>query len=102
MQTSAVSSITEASAATRYTKSNNGSTKDGWSVEGICHFEDLMMKVEDDRNSEDGKKFEKNFQQLMKEWCDGARKRCRPSATKYITSIRNDLSDASTSGDEGN
>jgi hypothetical protein len=26
-----------------------------------------MMKVEDDQNSEDGKKFEKNFQQLMKE-----------------------------------
>jgi hypothetical protein len=57
-QTSAVLSITEASAATRYT---NGSTKDGWSVEGIHHFEDLMMKVEDDRNSEDGKKFEKTF-----------------------------------------
>jgi hypothetical protein len=68
MQTSAVSSITEASTTTRYyTKSNNGSTKDGWSVKGICHFEDLMMKVEDDQNSEDGKKFEKNFQQLMKE-----------------------------------
>jgi hypothetical protein len=100
-QTSAVSSITEASAATRYTKSNNGSTKDGWSVEGICHFEDLMTKVEDDQNSEDGKKFEKNFQQLMKE-CDGARKRHRPSATEQITSIRNDMSDASTSGDEGN
>jgi hypothetical protein len=58
--TSTVSSITEASTATRYTKSNNGS-KDGWSVEGIHHFEDLMMKVEDDRNSEDGKKFEKTF-----------------------------------------
>jgi hypothetical protein len=100
-QTSTVSSITEASAATRYTKSNNGSTKDGWSVEGICHFEDLMMKVEDDQNSEDGKKFEKNFQQLMKE-CNQARKRCRPRATEQITSIRNDLSDASTSGDEGN
>jgi predicted HNH restriction endonuclease len=100
-QTSMVSSITEASAATRYTKSNNGSTKDGWSVKGIRHFEDLMTKVEDNQNSEDGKKFEKNFQQLMKE-CDGARKRHRPSATKQITSIRNDLSDASTSGDEGN
>jgi hypothetical protein len=47
------------------------------------------------------KKIEKNFQQLMKE-SDGARKRRRPSATKQITSIQNDLSDASTSGDEGN
>jgi predicted HNH restriction endonuclease len=101
MQTSAVSSITEASAATRYTKSNKGSTKDGWSVEGIHHFEDLVIKVEDDQNSEDRKKFEKNFQQFMKE-CNRARKRCRPRATKQITSIQNDLSDASTSGDEGN
>ena len=102
-QTSAVSSITEAgSAATRYTKSNNGSTKDGWSVEGIRHFEHLMTKVEEDRNSEDGKKFEKTFQQLMKERDAGAIKRRRPSATEQITSIRNDLSDASTSGDEGN
>ena len=91
----------KASAATRYTKRNNGSTKDGWSVEGIRHFEDLMTKVEDDRNSEDGKKFEKNFQHLMKERYDGGRKRRRPSASEQITSIRNDLSDASTSGDEG-
>jgi hypothetical protein len=47
------------------------------------------------------KKIEKNFQQLMKE-SNGARKRRRPSATKQITSIQNDLSNASTSGDEGN
>jgi hypothetical protein len=100
-QTSVVSSITEGSAATRYTKSKNGSTKDGWSVEGIRHFEDLMTKVEEDRNSENGKKFEKRFQQLMKERDAGGRKRRRPSATEQITSIRNDLSDASTSGDEG-
>jgi hypothetical protein len=60
-QTSTVSSITEASAATRYTKSNNGSTKDGWSVKGIHHFEDLMMTVEDDQNSEDGKNLKKTF-----------------------------------------
>jgi hypothetical protein len=48
-----------------------------------------------------GKKFEKNFQQLMKEH-NRARKRCRPRATEQITSIQNDLSDASTSGDKGN
>jgi hypothetical protein len=33
---------------------------------------------------------------------DGARKRHHPSATEQITSIQNDLSNASTSGDEGN
>jgi hypothetical protein len=48
----------------------------------------------------DGKKFGKNFQQLMKER-NRARKRCRPRATEQITSIQNDLSDASTSGDDG-
>jgi hypothetical protein len=37
----------------------------------------------------------------MKERDAGGRKRRRPSATEQITSIRNDLSDASTSGDEG-
>jgi hypothetical protein len=36
-QTSMVSSITEASTTNRYMKSNNGSTKDGWSVKGIRH-----------------------------------------------------------------
>lgn len=100
-QSSAVSTITETSAATRYTKTNNGSTKDGWSVEGIRHFEDLMTKVETDRNSEEGKKFEKTFQQLMKER-QGARKRRRQNAIEQITSIRNELSDASTSGDDEN
>jgi predicted HNH restriction endonuclease len=74
-QTSAVSSITEGSTATRYTKSNNGSTKDGWTVKGIHHFEDLMTKVEDDRNSEDGKKFEKTFQQLLNERAQRRRKK---------------------------
>jgi hypothetical protein len=33
---------------------------------------------------------------------NGARKRRCPSATEQITSIQNDLSDASTSGDKGN
>ena len=100
-QTSEVSSITETSAATRYTKTNNGSTKDGWSVEGIRHFEALMTKVKEDRSSERGKEFEANFQRLMKERSRGSRKRRRPSSTsEQITSIQNDLSDASTSGDE--
>ena len=99
-QASSVSSITETSAATRYTKTNNGSTKDGWSVEGIRHFEALLTKVKEDRSSEDGKKFEANFQRLMKEKNRGARKRRHPSAAEQITSIQNDLSDVSASGDE--
>jgi hypothetical protein len=96
---SAVSSITEAS-ETRYTKKNNGSTRDGWSVEGIRRFEDLMDKVKNDRDSENGKKFEKNFQELMKQQSNGSRKRRRESPADAIVSIRNDLSDASMSGDE--
>ena len=105
-QSSAVSSITETSttttSATRYTKKNNGSTKDGWSIEGIRHFEELMEKVDQDRKSDAGKKFETNFQQKMKRRVDGSRKRRRQTTTEKITSIRNDLSDATTSGDEGN
>ena len=100
-QSSAASTTTETSAATRHTKTNNGSTKDGWSVEGIRHFEDLMTKVETDRNSEEGKKFEKTFQQLIKER-QGARKRRRPNAIEQITSIWNELSDAPTSCDDEN
>ena len=99
-QASSVSSITETSAATRCAKTNNGSTKDGWSVEGIRHFEALLMKVKEDRSSEDGKNFEANFQRLMKEKNRGARKRRHPSAAEQITSIQNDLSDVSASSDE--
>jgi hypothetical protein len=50
-----------------YTRNINSSTKDGWSTDGIRHFEELMMKVEEDQNSKHGIEFEMRFQQLMKD-----------------------------------
>jgi|JI9StandDraft_1071089.scaffolds.fasta_scaffold1555763_1 hypothetical protein len=41
--------------------------KDGWSVAGICSFEELMEKVKEDKNSEHSKQFDGRFQQLMKD-----------------------------------
>jgi hypothetical protein len=42
-----MSSVSMAS-VTLYTKQNNSSTKDGWSVEGIRKFQDLKVKVKED------------------------------------------------------
>jgi hypothetical protein len=60
-----MSSVSMAS-ITLYTKQNNSSTKDGWSVEGICKFQDLKVKVKEYQDSNHGKKFEGRFQWLMK------------------------------------
>lgn len=103
-ESSGVSSITtpadETAINTRCTRKNNGSTKDGWSVEGIRHFEKLMNDIKEDRASDHGKNFEEEFQNLMRQ-NNGSRKRRRANpATDIITSIQNDLSDASTDGDE--
>jgi len=98
-----MSSISMAS-VTLYTKQNNSSTKDGWSVEGIRCFQDLKVKVQEDRDSDHGKQFEGRFQRLMKarqlSADQASRKRKRVSATEQLSSITNELSDASSSGDE--
>lgn len=98
-----VSSISTAS-VTLYTRKNNNSTKDGWSGDGIRHFEALMSKVEEDRNSIHGKEFETKFQQMMKdqqtERDSRKRRRTSTSAGEQLTSIRNELSDASFSSED--
>jgi len=99
-----VSSVSMAS-VTLYTKQSNSSTKDGWSVEGIRQFQDLKVKVKEDRDSNHGKQFEGRFQRLMKARqlsADQAsrRKRKRVSATKNLASITNELSNALSSEDE--
>jgi len=43
---------------TLFTKQNKGSTKDGWSEEGLNYYNELKEKVEADRSSERGKEFE--------------------------------------------
>jgi len=75
-------------------KANNSSTKDGWSVEGICHFQELKEKVKEDQDSNHGKQFEGRFQQLMKtrqlSADQASRKRKRASATEQLASITNE------------
>jgi hypothetical protein len=99
-----MSSISMAS-VTLYTKQNNSSTKDGWSVEGIHKFQELKVKVKEDQDSNHGKEFEGRFQRLMKAHQlsadQASRKRKRVSATTQLSSITNELSDASSS-DKGN
>jgi hypothetical protein len=91
---------------TLYTKQNNSSTKDGWSVEGIHKFQDLKVKVKEDQDSDHGKEFEGRFQQLMKarqlSADQASRKRKRVSATMQLSSITNELSDASSSDKDDN
>jgi hypothetical protein len=93
---------------TLYTKQNNSSTKDGWSVEGIRKFQDLKVKVKEDRDSNHGKEFEGRFQRLMKarqlSADQASRKRKRVSATtrRQLSSITNELSDASSSDEDNN
>jgi hypothetical protein len=99
-----MSSLSMAS-ITLYTKQNNSSTKDGWSVEGIRKFQYLKVKVKEDQDSNHGKEFEGRFQRLMKA-CQlsanqASRKRKCVSATTQLSSITNKLSDA-LSSDEGN
>jgi hypothetical protein len=100
-----MSSVSMAS-ITLYTKQNNSSTKDGWSVEGIRKFQDLKVKVKEDRDSNHGKEFEGRFQRLMKA-CQlsanqASKKRKCVSATAQLSSITNELSDASSSDEDDN
>ncbi len=79
--------------------------KDGWSVAGICSFEELMEKVKEDKNSEHGKQFDGRFQQLMKDQLAAdqvSRKRWCVSTSKQLTTIWNELSDASSSSKDKN
>lgn len=90
--------------STLYTKQNNSSTKDGWSVEGIRRFQQLKVKVKEDRDSDQGKQFEGRFQQLMKarklSADQASRKRKRVSAAAQLLSITNELSDDDSSSDD--
>jgi hypothetical protein len=64
------------------------------------------VKVKEDQDSDHGKEFEGRFQQLMKARQLSAdqvsRKRKRVSATMQLSSITNELSDASSSDKDDN
>jgi hypothetical protein len=78
---------------TLFTKQNKGSTKGGWSEEGLNYYNELKEKVEADRNSERGKEFERSFKEKMMERASaaGANKRKRASASRRVE-VANDLS----------
>jgi hypothetical protein len=76
---------------------------DGALSDGIQCFEELRTKVEEDQNSKHGKEFEMKFQRLMKD-CQtelASRKSECSSAGDQLTSIQNELSDASSSQQQG-
>jgi len=89
--TSALTTDSEES-LTLFTKKNKGSTKDGWSDEGLNYFNQLKDKVEADRNSERGKAFERLFKEKMMERASDARANKR-KITSCRVDVANDLSD---------
>ena len=92
---SQTSSVTSDDSSTRYTR-KHGSTKDGWSDEGIARFGQLMAKVREDRASTNGAEFDKLVQQKMKQESSnarGSRKRRRRTEENRIMMVENELPD---------
>ena len=75
-QTSLITSSDASTCMTKYTR-NNGSTKDGWSNDGIAHFHELMTKVREDPASTNGAKFDKLVQEKMQQEVSAARGRSK-------------------------
>ena len=77
---------------------NGGSKSEGWNEEGINRFNELVAEVKADRESEEGKKFEENFQkEAAAKHLNNKRKRKAPK-TRTITAT-NDL-DTDSESDE--
>jgi hypothetical protein len=78
----------------------NGSSKsEGWNEEGINRFNELVVEVKADRESEAGKKFEENFQkEAAANHLNNKRKRKAPKM-RTITAT-NDLDSDSESDDD--
>jgi hypothetical protein len=101
-QTSSITSSDVSTCMTKYTR-NNGSTKDGWSDDGITHFQELMTKVREDRASTYGAEFDKLVQEKMQQEASaarGRRKRCRGMEGNKITMVENELPNIPDSDDE--
>ena len=91
-------STNSATSMTLYTKSGKGSTKDGWSDEGLEYYDQLKKEVREDRSSAQGKEFEINFKAAMKEQAGAPKKRKRGGYCMVF--LENDLSDDSDDEDE--
>jgi hypothetical protein len=86
-------STNSAASTTLYTKTDNCSTKAGWSDEGLEYYDQLKKEVKADCSSEQGKEFERNFKAGMKEQSGATNKRKRGEPCKAF--VENDLSDDS-------
>jgi hypothetical protein len=86
-------STNSAASTTLYTKTDNCSTKAGWSDKGLEYYDQLKKEVKADRSSEQGKEFEHNFKAKMKEQSGATNKRKRGGSCKAF--VENDLSDNS-------
>jgi len=78
-----------------FTKQNKGSTKDGWTREGLDYFNQVVEKVKADWASKGGKEFEQNFKAAMKERAEssGANKRKQRQDASCRVKVSNNLSD---------
>ena len=98
---SQTSSMTSDDSSTKYTR-KNGSTKDGWSDDGIARFGQLMEKVTEDRASTNGTEFDRLVQEKMKLQSNNGKrkKRRRETDENRITMVVNELPDMPDSSDE--
>jgi hypothetical protein len=78
---------------TLYTKTDNCSTKAGWSDEGLEYYDQLKKEVKANCSSEQGKEFERNFKAEMKEQSGATNKRKHRGSG--IAFVENDLSNDS-------
>jgi hypothetical protein len=98
---SETSSVMSDDSSKRYTR-KHGSTKDGWSDEGIAHFGQLMAKVGEDCASTNGAEFpdKQLVQQKMKQESSnarGSRKQCHRMEENRIAMVENELPDMTDS-----
>jgi hypothetical protein len=76
---------------TLYPKTDNCSTKAGWSDEGLEYYDQLKKEVKANHSSEQGKEFERNFKAKMKERSGATNKRKHGGSCKAF--VENNLSD---------
>ena len=78
------------SLAPRYIK--KGRLRDSWDNTGLQHFNVLMEAVCNDRSSAAGKRFEKEYQELMKKNCAQSRKQKHEQLDLIpVVSVHNEL-----------
>jgi hypothetical protein len=101
-QTSLITSSDASTCMTKYTR-NNGSTKDGWSDDGIAHFQELITKVREYRARTTGAEFDKLVQEKYaagSECCKRQKEVTLWNGREQITMVENELPNIPESDDE--